>query len=65
MSAGMFSYIGDLEDLFTQAFRVLRDKGLFAFTADMTEIEGYHLQANDARFHFSKSYPPRTRCAWH
>ena len=57
MSAGMFSYIGDLEDFFAQIKRVLKDKGHFAFTADvLPEGEGYQFMSKEARFGFSKSY---------
>jgi predicted TPR repeat methyltransferase len=56
MSAGMFSYIGDISEFFEQIARVLKSKGLFAFTADVLEGEGYEFVPKEARFAFSKPY---------
>ncbi len=56
MSAGMFSYIGDLEAVFTESARVLKGGGFFAFTADHMEGEGYRFVPAEARFSYSKPY---------
>ena len=56
MSAGMVSYMGDLDALFAQSKRVLKDKGLFAFTAEVLEGNEYRFEPSDARFHYSKAY---------
>lgn len=56
LSAGMFSYLGDLEAVFQHSKRVLKDGGFFAFTADTLNGEGYRFEPADARFSFSKSY---------
>jgi predicted TPR repeat methyltransferase len=56
MSAGMFSYIGDIAGYFEQIHRVLKSSGLFAFTADVLEGEGYEFVPKEARFAFSKPY---------
>ena len=57
LSAGMFSYLGDLDAIFEQSKRILKNNGLFAFTADVLEGgDGYQFDPKDARFHFAKSY---------
>lgn len=56
LSAGMMSYVGDISGFFEQAKRVLKSKGLFAFTADVLNGDGYEFVSKEARFAFSKGY---------
>ena len=41
MASGVFCYVGDLSDVYAQAARVLKTGGIFAFTADKMDGEGY------------------------
>ena len=56
MAASLLSYMGDVKDVFAQTARVLKPGGLFAFTADKMNGEGYEFNAPTARFRFSKSH---------
>jgi predicted TPR repeat methyltransferase len=52
----LFSYIGDVGNIFTHAARVLKPGGIFAFTADKTDDDGFKLDVKAGRFLFSKKY---------
>lgn len=56
LAAGVLSYIGDAEALFTETARVLRNGGIFAFTADKMDGQGFKLNTTAGRFEFSKPY---------
>lgn len=57
MAANVFGYIGALEDVFTHAARVLKPKGLFAFTADvLADGDGYAFDPEETKFRFAKTY---------
>jgi predicted TPR repeat methyltransferase len=55
IAADVLVYIGDVTPLFTQIRRVLAGGGLFAFTAESHDGEGYVL-GNDTRFAHSRDY---------
>ena len=54
-AADVFVYIGDLEPVFAQVFRVLRPGGLFAFTTQSGPAEKFAL-GEDLRFCHSEAY---------
>jgi len=56
LSAGLFSYIGALDGVFAQVSRILKQDGLFAFTADKMEEGGVRFDPASARFLFSQDY---------
>lgn len=56
MAAGVFSYIGDLAAIYQQAARVLKQGGIFAFTADKMDGQDFRLDPEAGRFRFSKAY---------
>jgi len=58
MAANVFCYVGDLEMVFGQVPRVLRDGGLFAFTADKAAdgVNGYSFDSETGRFSFTDIY---------
>jgi predicted TPR repeat methyltransferase len=59
VAADVLVYIGDLAPLFTQLARVLTSDGLFAFTAETHDREGYAI-GNETRFAHSKKYIENT-----
>jgi predicted TPR repeat methyltransferase len=59
LAADVLVYIGDVAPLFTQLARVLTSDGLFAFTAETHDREGYAI-GNDTRFAHSKKYIENT-----
>jgi len=54
-AADVFVYIGDLEPVFAQVFRVLRPGGLFAFTTQSGAVEKFAL-GEDLRFCHSEAF---------
>ena len=46
LSGDVFIYIGDLRGVIEQTARVLRPGGLFAFSLESQEEEGYRLRAS-------------------
>jgi predicted TPR repeat methyltransferase len=59
LAADVLVYIGDLTPSFAQIARVLASGGLFAFTAQMHDGEGYLVGA-DTRYAHSKKYIEET-----
>ena len=59
LAADALVYIGDLTPSFAQIARVLASGGLFAFTAQMHDGEGYLVGA-DTRYAHSKKYIEET-----
>ena len=59
MAATVFSYIGDLSALFPQVARVMNAGGIFAFTADKGEGDGYRFDGEVARFRYGLPYLER------
>ncbi|MEA2840824.1 MAG: hypothetical protein QOF41_2154 [Methylobacteriaceae bacterium] len=59
LAADVLVYIGDLAPLFTQLARVLASDGLFAFTAESHDREGYAI-GSETRFAHSKKYIENT-----
>lgn len=55
-SAGLFNYVGDLSEIFALSARALKPGGLFAFTADTMDGDGYRLDTQAGYFRFSLSY---------
>lgn len=55
VAADVFVYMAALDDAFREAHRVLKREGLFAFTVQAHEGEGFALGA-DARYAHSESY---------
>lgn len=55
ISADVFTYIGDLQELFAKAYQALKPGGLFAFTVEKTETDPYILQKN-VRYAHSEKY---------
>jgi len=56
LSAGMFSYIGDFAAYVEEARRVLKPKGLLAFTADVLPGHGFEFVPRESRFAFARDY---------
>lgn len=56
IAANVFSYLGDLDSVFAQSARVLKDKGFMAFTADVFGGNGYQFDAQEAKFRYAKPY---------
>jgi predicted TPR repeat methyltransferase len=56
MAANVFSYIGDLHEIFQQVSRVLKRGGIFAFTVDKFDGHEFRFDPQDARFKFSAEY---------
>ncbi len=53
----VFNYIGDLEEIFSNARNFLNDNGLFAFSVEKSDdLSGYNLAKGQARFCHSKDY---------
>lgn len=55
LAADVFTYIGELKELFRAAKQALNENGLFAFTVEKTSIEPYTLQQT-IRYAHSKNY---------
>lgn len=55
VAADVFVYMASLEETFREAYRVLRREGLFAFTVQAHEGDGFVLGA-DARYAHSETY---------
>lgn len=55
VAADVFVYVAALDEVFREAYRVLKREGLFAFTAQAHEGDGFVLGA-DARYAHSESY---------
>lgn len=51
----VFTYIGDLEEIFSLAEKALKPKGLFIFTAEKTHQENYTLQKS-VRYAHQRAY---------
>ncbi len=49
IAADVFTYLGDLKNIFKLSFQALKKKGLFAFTTEKSDSADYHLQ-HSARF---------------
>ncbi|HEY1945255.1 MAG TPA: methyltransferase domain-containing protein [Roseiarcus sp.] len=62
VAADAFVYIGDLSGVFVAAARALRRGGLFAFTVEAFEGEGYRLNAT-MRFSHTRAYVEATAVA--
>lgn len=56
VACGVLSYIGELDRLVAQIARVLKPGGMFAFTADKLEGNGFELDPDLGRFRFSANY---------
>ncbi|MDE3015454.1 MAG: methyltransferase domain-containing protein [Pseudomonadota bacterium] len=56
LAAGLISYVGEADALVAQVARVLKPGGLFAFTADAMDGQGFQLDTAAGRFCFSRSY---------
>ena len=56
VAATVFSYLGDLRDIFQHIARVLKKGGTFAFTADMMDGPEFRFDTREGRFHYSKGY---------
>jgi predicted TPR repeat methyltransferase len=56
LSAGAFSFVGDLSEVYAHTARILRPGGLFAFTADPMLGEGFSFDSTAGRFCFSEQY---------
>jgi len=56
MSAGLVSYIGDLQTYFEQSARILKSGGILAFTSDTFEGTGHQFNAQTGRFGYSQYY---------
>ncbi|MAU40343.1 MAG: hypothetical protein CMF31_01860 [Kordiimonas sp.] len=55
LSADVFVYIGDLSAIFAACVHALRSGGLFAFSVEKTDHEGFHLDIT-GRYQHSDSY---------
>ena len=55
LAADVFTYIGNLEEIFSKAKNTLTKEGLFAFTVEKTNTEPYELQQS-IRYAHSKKY---------
>jgi predicted TPR repeat methyltransferase len=55
VAADVFTYIGDLSEIFKQTYQVLKPDGLFAFTVEKTNETDYVLQKT-IRFAHNKKY---------
>jgi predicted TPR repeat methyltransferase len=55
ISADVLVYVGDLKPVFAACNRALKPGGLFAFTVEAGESDGYRLQAN-GRYAHSRAY---------
>ncbi len=55
LAADVLVYLGDLAPVLRSATRALRDGGLFAFTVQSLEGDGYRI-GHDLRFHHSEAY---------
>lgn len=55
IAADVFTYLGDLEDVFSKAHAALTEKGLFAFTVEKTHKAPYVLQKT-IRYAHTKNY---------
>lgn len=55
VAADVFTYIGDLTEIFAKAKAALKPNGLFAFTVEKTHTKPYILQKN-IRYAHSKAY---------
>ncbi|NBX04200.1 MAG: methyltransferase [Alphaproteobacteria bacterium] len=56
IAAGLLSYIGDVQELVSQSARALKTGGVFGFTAEMGDGEGYRFLPDAGRFGFSEKY---------
>jgi predicted TPR repeat methyltransferase len=56
VAADMLAYLGDLDAVMAGTAKVLKLGGLFAFTADKTEIGNYALDSVQGRFAYSENY---------
>lgn len=54
--ADAFAYVGGLAPVFDGVKKALRPNGLFAFTTEIREEEGYGICSSDARFAHSDGY---------
>ena len=55
LAADVFTYVGDLSELFKKAHHTLKQTGLFAFTVEKSSTELYQLQRT-IRYAHSKKY---------
>lgn len=63
IAGGLFSFVGVLDDMFKGISTALRPGGIFAFTAESHEGEGYKFDTQAARFRFSRQYLERLASA--
>ncbi|MFW0778297.1 MAG: methyltransferase domain-containing protein [Rickettsiales bacterium] len=56
IACGLFSFMGDLQQTFAEIARGLRTGGLFVFTAEMMEGDGFQLDPDAGLFRFSEIY---------
>lgn len=54
LAADVFTYIGDLEEIFSKAYHALNEKGYFAFTTEKTRHYPYTLQKSARYAHANK-----------
>jgi len=52
----LFSFVGELDEMFRLITTALKPGGIFAFTADILNGEGYKLDSQAGRFRFSMPY---------
>lgn len=56
IAGGLFSFIGELDELFKHISQALKPGGLLVFTADKQEKEGLRFEPSEGRFRFAKGY---------